>query len=35
MSKQRDLGSVRPLYDRRTDLYSLKAKAPIAVVRAE
>lgn len=31
----RESGSTRPLYDRRTDLYELKARVPVRVVRVE
>ncbi|GAB4429566.1 MAG: bifunctional GNAT family N-acetyltransferase/carbon-nitrogen hydrolase family protein [Anaerolineae bacterium] len=31
----RDQGSTRPLYDRRTDLYDLRARIPIELVRTE
>ncbi|HEX3034744.1 MAG TPA: bifunctional GNAT family N-acetyltransferase/carbon-nitrogen hydrolase family protein [Thermodesulfobacteriota bacterium] len=33
LAVQRDIGSVRPLYDRRPDLYELKSKIPIEIVR--
>lgn len=35
LSYQRDMGSVRPLYDRRPDLYEIRAKAPIQVIRTD
>lgn len=35
LAQQRDLGSVRPLYDRRPDLYDLRAKQSVQVIRAE
>lgn len=35
LAQQRDLGSVRPLYDRRPDLYELHSRLPIKVVRTE
>ena len=35
LSQMRELGSVRPLQDRRTDLYELKARQPIKVVVVE
>ncbi len=31
---QREVGSVRPLFDRRDDLYELKAKTPIKIIKA-
>lgn len=35
LAQHRELGSTRPLYDRRLDLYELRAKAPVKVVRTE
>lgn len=35
LAMQRELGSVRPLYDRRPDLYELRARTPIRVVRTQ
>ncbi len=35
LAQQREIGSVRPLYDRRPDLYTLRAKSRIEVVQAE
>lgn len=35
LAQQRELGSVRPLYDRRPDLYELRAKHKIKVVNVE
>lgn len=35
LAVQRDLGSVRPLHDRRPDLYDLVARVPLEVVRVE
>lgn len=35
LHQQRELGSVRPLYDRRTDLYDLQARERIRVIRTE
>jgi predicted amidohydrolase/GNAT superfamily N-acetyltransferase len=35
LDEQRDLGSVRPLHDRRTDLYELKARVPVEVVHVQ
>lgn len=35
LAKQRQLGSVRPLFDRRPDLYDLTAKIPITVIKVE
>lgn len=32
---QKEVGSVRPLYDGRPDLYELKAKIPIRKIRTE
>ena len=32
---QREVGSVRPLYDRRPDLYELHSKQPIQIIRTE
>ncbi len=33
LAKQREVGSVRPLYDRRTDLFELRSRIPIEVIR--
>lgn len=33
LAKQREIGSVRPLYDRRTDVFELKSKIPIEIVQ--
>ncbi len=35
LAQQRELGSVRPLHDRRPDLYSLEARQPPTIVRLE
>ncbi len=35
LAQQRDLASVRHLYDRRADLYDVRAKKPVKVVRTE
>lgn len=35
LAMERDLGSVRPLHDRRPDLYDLHARVPLEVVRVE
>lgn len=35
LAQQRDFGSVRPLHDRRPDLYRLEAREPISVIRVE
>ncbi len=35
LQQQRELGSVRPLYDMRRDLYELRAKTPVKIVRVE
>lgn len=35
LAQQRELGNVRPLHDRRTDLYEVKAKVPIQVIKVE
>lgn len=35
LAQQRELGSVRPLHDRRPDLYELRAKQPIKTIRVE
>ncbi|MGQ9585940.1 MAG: hypothetical protein ACUVXG_11145 [Anaerolineae bacterium] len=35
LAQQRDIGSVRPLYDRRLDLYDVRARVPVQVVCAE
>ncbi len=35
LEETRDVGSVRPLRDRRPDLYSLKPRVPVQVIRAD
>lgn len=35
LEEQRDFGSVRPLYDRRPDLYNIEARKPVRVIRCE
>ena len=35
LEEQRELGSVRPLYDRRSDLYDLTSKVPIEIVQVQ
>lgn len=35
LDQNREIGSTRPLYDRRTDLYELRPRIPIRTVRAE
>lgn len=35
LAQQRDLGSVRPLYDRRQDIYDLRPKEKIQVIRTD
>lgn len=35
LAKQREVGSVRPLFDRRPDLYELKPKKPIQIIKVE
>jgi len=35
LAQQRELGSVRPLHDRRPDLYELRAKIPIKTIHVE
>ena len=35
LAQQRELGSVRPLHDRRPDLYELRSKVPIKTVHVE
>jgi predicted amidohydrolase/ribosomal protein S18 acetylase RimI-like enzyme len=35
LAHQRDLGSVRPLYDQRHDLYELRAKEKIRIIRTD
>jgi hypothetical protein len=35
LAQQRDLASVRHLYDRRVDLYDVRAKKPVKIVRTE
>jgi predicted amidohydrolase len=34
LHSQREVGSVRPLFDMRSDLYELKAKVPIKIIKA-
>jgi predicted amidohydrolase len=33
LSQQRERGSVRPLRDRRPDIYDLKARIPVEIIR--
>lgn len=35
LAQQRDLGAVRPLHDRRPDLYDLRLKRPIQIIHTE
>ncbi len=35
LAKQREVGSVRPLFDRRPDLYELKPKKPVQIIKVE
>lgn len=35
LAQQREVGSVRPLHDRRPDLYTLRANVPVKIVRVE
>ncbi|HMQ54273.1 MAG TPA: bifunctional GNAT family N-acetyltransferase/carbon-nitrogen hydrolase family protein [Anaerolineae bacterium] len=35
LAQHRDIGSTRPLYDRRLDLYELRAKVPLKLIRVE
>jgi len=35
LAKQREVGSVRPLFDRRTDIFELKSKIPIEIIHVE
>ena len=35
LEEQKEIGSVRPLYDRRPDIYELVAKIPVKVIRVE
>lgn len=35
LAKQREVGSVKPLYDRRTDLFDLKPKIPIEIIHVD
>lgn len=35
IEQQKEIGSVRPLYDRRPDIYELVARTPVRVIRAE
>jgi len=35
LARQRDMGSVRPLHDRRADLYEIKCKIPIEIVHVQ
>jgi len=35
LAKQREIGSVKPLYDRRTDIFDLKSNIPIEVIHVD
>jgi len=35
LAKQREVGSVKPLYDRRTDLFDLTAKVPVEIIHVD
>jgi hypothetical protein len=35
LAQQRQVATVRPLHDRRLDLYDLKAKSKIEIIRTE
>jgi len=35
LAKQREIGSVKPLYDRRTDIFELKSNIPIEVIHVD
>ena len=35
LAKQREIGSVKPLYDRRTDIFELKSNIPIEIIHVE
>jgi len=35
LAKQREIGSVKPLFDRRTDIFDLKSNVPIEIVHIE
>jgi len=35
LQQQKEIGSVRPLYDYRPDLYDLQAKTPIKIIKAD
>ena len=35
LAKQRDIGSARPLFDSRLDLYDLKMKKPIEIIQVD
>ena len=35
LEQQKEIGSVRPLYDRRPDIYELVARTPVKVIRTE
>jgi len=35
LAKQREIGSVKPLYDRRTDIFELSSKIPIEIIHVE
>jgi len=35
LAKQREIGSVKPLYDRRIDIFDLKSKIPIEVIHVD
>ena len=35
LAKQREVGSVKPLYDRRTDLFELKSRIPVEIIHVD
>ena len=35
LAKQREIGSVKPLYDRRTDIFELKSNIPIEIIHVD
>jgi len=35
LAKQREVGSVKPLYDRRTDIFELKSKIPVEIIHVD
>jgi hypothetical protein len=35
LAKQREVGSVKPMYDRRIDIYELKSKIPIEIIHVD